>query len=62
MNTTLTPAALAAIDRIKTFRSITDRSGILTINKQMDVILALENELDALTVIEATKFSMRGAR
>lgn len=58
-NTTLSPAAQAAIERIKTLRAVTQKTGIQTINAQVDTLLALPNE-DCLAVADA--LNMRGAR
>jgi len=50
-NTTLSPTALAAAERLRTLRTITQKTGIVTRDEQIKILLALSNE-DVLAVID----------
>ena len=51
MNTTLSPAAIAALRRIQTLREVTRKTGLQTTTKQFDVLMSLSDE-DVLDVAE----------
>jgi hypothetical protein len=50
-NTTLSPTAQAATERFRTLRTITQKTGIVTRDEQIKILLALSNE-DVLAVID----------
>jgi hypothetical protein len=50
-NTTLSDTALRAFQRIKTLRTITAKTGIITVNQQYATIIELADQ-DALAVAE----------
>jgi len=42
-NTTLSPAAQKAIDRIKALRTVSHKTGIVTVNEQINTLLTLDS-------------------
>ena len=54
MNTTMSQAACEAIERIRTLRALTIKTGLSTTREQFDVLMHFNN-VDALIVAEATK-------
>ncbi len=52
MNTTLSQAACAALQRIRTLRALTTKTGLQTTREQFDVLLKLEDK-DCLAVADA---------
>jgi len=50
-NTTLSPTAQKAVERIRTLQTISQKTGIITRDEQIKILLALENA-DALAVAD----------
>lgn len=53
-NTLLTPTAIAAVERIKTLRLLTQKTGFQTTEEQFKILLCLDNA-DALAVADALR-------
>jgi hypothetical protein len=53
-NTLLTTTALAAVERIKTLRLLTQKTGFQTTEEQFKILLKLDNA-DALAVADALR-------
>jgi len=51
MNTTMSPAAIAALRRIQTLREVTRKTGLQTTIRQFEVLMSLTDD-DVLDVAE----------
>ena len=58
-NTVLSSSAQKAIKRIRTLRALSDKTGIITRDEQIKILLALDDE-DVLAVADAIKVVSRG--
>ncbi|HKV79541.1 MAG TPA: hypothetical protein VJP02_15440 [Candidatus Sulfotelmatobacter sp.] len=58
-NTTLSPNAQKAIKRIRTLRELSDKTGLITRDEQIKILLGLEDD-DCLAVADAVGIK-RGA-
>lgn len=59
-NSILSSAAQIAVERIRTLRLITEKTGITTFEKQIETLLALDNNTDLTAV--ADLLQLRGRR
>lgn len=58
-NTTLSSPAQKAVERIRTLRAITEKTGFQTRDEQIRLLLALE-DADVLAVIDAVGMKLAG--
>jgi len=59
-NTTLSTAAQKAIERIRTLRTISQKTGVQTYQEQIRILLTLDND-DALAVADTVGSGLRVA-
>jgi hypothetical protein len=60
-NTLLSPTAQQAADRIRTLRTLTQKTGIITRDEQIKILFALDNT-DLLAVIDQVGGGFVGAK